>query len=123
MAYLEIPMLKNSINCLARVGQFIIPTAATGPGPDVYMISGYCEDITISSLGSSAAVFDVQAATDPPEIIAAGGGIWVGIPGMTGNTNVAKLVSFSSPLTAIRINVTSGVAGNATLNIRTGAQT
>ena len=118
MAYLELPLIMPS--ALGRAATITgISTAVTGPTADTYMISAFTDDIAVAAVCSTAAVVDIEASCDTQAVVQAGGGTWVPLTNLTGVGVAAKMQFIQGPLTAIRANVKTGLAGNLTLSIKT----
>jgi len=120
MAFLSLDNII--ISCKATQHTFPgISSAATGPAADVYMIPAWASDVTIQGIASVAAVYDVELTADSQANVLAGTAIWAKYALFTGWTNVGKIDTFQGPLTAVRVNVTTGVAGTIILCIKSDA--
>ena len=109
----------------AREGTFTIDTTSTGKGTFTYVIPTWANTgvgITVTAL--STAVVKVQASTDTIANLTADTALWADLPapftGVTGGAVAQGGVSYA--ISALRINVTTALAGNqCTLAIRTNA--
>jgi hypothetical protein len=122
MAFIELPQIMPSAR--ARNGSYLISTAALGPTTDVYMVSAYTDDISISAVCSTAAVVDIEVTASPLADVQGTSGIaavWAPLAALTGVTNTAKFAGLNNPISAIRANVKTNLAGNLTLAIKTDA--
>jgi len=116
MAYLSIPLIQGDPASYQLTTT--ADTATTGV-KDTILVGTYSDVLGITAVCSSAAVVDIEASTDSQATILAGGGTWVPIVGLTSIGIAAKQVGLTFPVSAIRFNVKTLLAGTCTLSVLT----
>ena len=114
--------IPNGTSSFGKQLESSFSTSATGIITTI-PIGAYSDIVNISTLGTSVATVNVEVTTSSQKTILAGGGLWLALTGMTGNTNAVKQGGTNLPITGVRFNVTSAVAGTMSYAIITSCYT
>ena len=112
---------KDKVKLPQTMGQILKSTCSTASTGvvDIVRIGNYSDVLGITAVCSSGASVDIEATTDPMSDIDGGTAIWVPVTGLTAVSNTAKQAGILYPITGLRMNVKTGVAGTLTYSIVT----
>lgn len=115
MAFTALPQIQaDSANACGRL---TFDTTNTGAQDGFILPGAFVGPIGITAVASTASASSVEVTTSPYANVTAGTAKWAAVTGLTAIAATEKQAGVLFPITAIRINVTSGLAGLLTLDV------